>query len=150
VGEGRKRRAVGKGEEDVNDQQVGAGDERVVSVPARAVPGPTGSTVEREGRTALAGDDVPLLGCHHDDLRLVNLLLGQAHVARQLPNLRRQGLAGRWMVGASVDSRPASSAACAATGSKQGTQAARRQRQERNALDLSLESRSPRRLTLTP
>ena len=37
--------------------------------------------------TALARDDVPLLGRRHDDLRLVDLRLGQRHVARQLLHL---------------------------------------------------------------
>lgn len=100
--------------------------------PARVVPGRTGSTVKQEGRTALASDDVPLLGCHHNDLRLVNLLLGQAHVARQLPNLRRQGLGGTWTVGGSKgrQGRQCSIAACAATWSKrQQTMASRRSRE---------------------
>lgn len=35
---------------------------------------------------ALARDDVPLLGCRDDDARLVDLLLRELHVARQLAN----------------------------------------------------------------
>lgn len=38
---------------------------------------------------ALARDDVPLLGGGHDDLRRVDLALGQVYVARQLAHLRR-------------------------------------------------------------
>ena len=45
----------------------------------------------RSPPTALARDDVPLLGRDDDDLRLVNLLLRHGHVASELAHLREAG-----------------------------------------------------------